>query len=121
MNGRWEPHAIKYGTEENYKLKAIRTFTDQRSSRFRKTTVSVYRIPFLLNHYCFLPDDAILMVTFNKTLSNYIRYLYEKIDEEEKIDLFNLISEDEGKVQIATVDSLIYKYFCKYKDKNKLN
>ncbi|MGI5859790.1 MAG: transcriptional repressor LexA [Tepidanaerobacteraceae bacterium] len=85
-----------------------------------KTTVSVYRIPFLLNHYCFLPDDAILMVTFNKTLSNYIRYLYEKIDEEEKIDLFNLISEDEGKVQIATVDSLIYKYFCKYKDKNKL-
>jgi DNA helicase-2/ATP-dependent DNA helicase PcrA len=71
-----------------------------------KTTVSVYRIPFLLNHYCFLPDDAILMVTFNKTLSNYIRYLYEKIDEEEKIDLFNLISEDEGKVQIATVDSL---------------
>lgn len=85
-----------------------------------KTTVSVYRIPFLLNHYCFSPEDAILMLTFNRTLSNYIRYLYDKIDEESKIDFFSLIGEDKDKVQIETVDSLIYKYFCKYKSKHRL-
>ena len=35
-----------------------------------KTTVGVYRIPFLLNNYCFEPNDSILLMTYNKTLIN---------------------------------------------------
>ncbi|OPX87117.1 MAG: UvrD/REP helicase [Pelotomaculum sp. PtaB.Bin104] len=85
-----------------------------------KTTVSVYRIPFLLNHYCHLNDDAILMLTFNKTLSNYIKYLYEKIEDEDKVEFLDLLGGNEGKVSIETVDRLIFKYFLKYKIKNKL-
>lgn len=85
-----------------------------------KTTVAVYRISFLLNHYCFLPDDAILMVTFNRTLSNYIKYLYEKIEDEDKIDFLSLIQAEKDKVEIETVDALVYKYFLKYKKKHKL-
>jgi len=86
-----------------------------------KTTVSVYRIPFLLNHYCFSPDDAILMLTFNKTLSNYIKYQYARIEEDDQIiDLFSLIGAGKEKVEIETVDSIIFKYYCKYKRRNKL-
>jgi len=88
-----------------------------------KTTVSVYRIPFLLNHYCHLDDDAILMLTFNKTLSNYIKYLYDKVEDENKIDYMDLFGAKTDKVSIETVDSLIFKYFLRYKRRNnfKLN
>ena len=48
-----------------------------------KTTVAVRRIPFLLNHYCHEADDKVLLVTFNKTLVNYIQYQYNKVEDEE--------------------------------------
>lgn len=55
-----------------------------------KTTVSIRRLPFLLNHYCHEKDDKILLVTYNKTLLNYIKYQYERIenDEEYQEDFF---------------------------------
>ncbi|MFZ5649913.1 MAG: transcriptional repressor LexA [Bacillota bacterium] len=84
-----------------------------------KTTVSVYRIPFLLKHYC-QKDDAILMLTFNRTLSNYIKYLYEKIEDEDKIEFSDLINANKDRVRIETVDSLIYRYFAKYKKKHNI-
>lgn len=31
-----------------------------------KTTVAVHKIPVLLNNYCPLKEDKVLMVTFNK-------------------------------------------------------
>lgn len=46
-----------------------------------KTTVAVRRIPFLLHHYCPDEDDKVLLVTFNKTLLNYIKYQYHKVDD----------------------------------------
>lgn len=85
-----------------------------------KTTVSVHRIPFLLNHYCFAKDDAILMLTFNKTLCKYIKYQYDKIDAEDNLDFMSIIGSSRDKVEIETVDSIIYRYFLKYKHKNKL-
>jgi DNA helicase-2/ATP-dependent DNA helicase PcrA len=86
-----------------------------------KTTVSIYRIPFLLNNYCYEQDDAILMLTFNRTLSKYLKYQYDKIDEENKIDFLTLIGASKDKVTIETVDSLIRRYFCRYKNKHNLN
>ncbi|MEN6328599.1 MAG: UvrD-helicase domain-containing protein [Syntrophomonas sp.] len=40
-----------------------------------KTTIAVTRLPFLLHNYCFDVDDRILLVTYNKTLVNYFKYL----------------------------------------------
>ena len=37
-----------------------------------KTTVTVLRAPFLLSRYCHEKDDGVLLVTYNKTLINYI-------------------------------------------------
>lgn len=37
-----------------------------------KTTVAVHRISFLLDKYCYGASDKILMVTYNKSLTNYI-------------------------------------------------
>jgi SOS-response transcriptional repressors (RecA-mediated autopeptidases) len=84
-----------------------------------KTTVAVNRIPFLLNHYCFAKDDRILMVTYNKTLVNYIKYLYEKVEEENKADYQSIFGGDESKIDIYTIDSIIYKYFEEYKKANR--
>ncbi|WP_411680046.1 S24 family peptidase [Clostridium thailandense] len=86
-----------------------------------KTTVAVNRIPFLLNHYCFAADDKILIVTFNKTLVNYIKYIYEKIQDEDRIEFQSLFSVDKSKVEICTIDRIIYDYYKLYKDSKKLN
>ena len=86
-----------------------------------KTTVAVNRIPFLLNHYCFAEDDAILMVTFNKTLVNYIQFIYDKVEEESKMDFSSLFCADKSKVNIVSIDSIIYKYFQLYKKNNRFS
>lgn len=84
-----------------------------------KTTVAVSRIRFLLSNYCFASDDRILLVTFNKTLVNYIKYLYKKVEDEIGFDYLNLFSGDgaklDDKVDILTTDSMLYKYFLYHK------
>lgn len=85
-----------------------------------KTTVAVHRIPFLLNHYCFAENDSILMVTYNKLLINYIKYIYEKIDEEEKeYNTSFLAVSGKDRLDIETIDGIMYKYFCNYRKENK--
>lgn len=86
-----------------------------------KTTVAVNRITFLLNHYCFATDDKILMVTFNKTLINYIKYIYEKIQNEDKADFDSLFEVDKSKVEIYTIDKIIYDYYVLYKRTKRLD
>ena len=75
-----------------------------------KTTVAVRRIPFLLNHYCHEKDDRVLLVTFNKTLRNYIKFLYNKVEDETEYQtqLFDGVNQD---VTITTIDSLMNRYF----------
>jgi superfamily I DNA/RNA helicase len=84
-----------------------------------KTTVAVSRIRFLLSNYCFVADDRILLVTFNKTLVNYIKYLYKKVEDEIGVNYLNLFSGDgdklDDKVDILTIDRILYKYFMDYK------
>lgn len=84
-----------------------------------KTTVAVHRIPFLLNHYCFGQDDNILMVTYNKTLVNYIQHLYGKVEEESQESFQDVFGKNEKKIDIYTIDSILYKYFSKHKKGNK--
>lgn len=83
-----------------------------------KTTVSVRRIPFLLHHYCHDKDDKVLLVTFNKTLLNYIKYQYNKFSEEtdEQTDIFAASTKE---AKIVTIDSLMFKYFKQSQKRNK--
>lgn len=67
-----------------------------------KTTVVVHRISFLLNNYCFEPQDKILMVTFNKNLTNYIEYICSQIDDDEQYGLFRIQDKNEN-VKITTI------------------
>lgn len=78
-----------------------------------KTTVAVHRISFLLHNFCFSPQDKILMVTFNKSLTYYIEYIYSQIDEEEQYSLFD--EKDKSKqVEITNIDKLLYQFFLSY-------
>lgn len=85
-----------------------------------KTTVAVHRIPFLLTNYCPNEDDKILMVTFNKSLTKYINYIYNAIPEESQLTLFP--SENEKKkLTIVNIDKVLYTYYSKYNSEHKLN
>lgn len=83
-----------------------------------KTTVAIYKIPHLLNHYCMDKDDKILIVTYTKTLINYIDYIYQNMDY--KTTLFSFLNNEE-KVEIKTIDSVIYSLFFKYQRKLNKN
>lgn len=84
-----------------------------------KTTVAIRRVSFLQMHYCLEEDDHILLVTFNKTLLNYIHYQYSKLEDEEKGDIENWLSGDSD-VVIKTIDKLMYNYFMSYLNRHKL-
>lgn len=76
-----------------------------------KTTVAVHRIPFLMNHYCHEPEDRILLVTFNKTLLNYIKFLYDKVENTDfQIGMSELMASSVN-VDIKTIDSIVYTYY----------
>ncbi|MCT4599183.1 MAG: type I restriction enzyme HsdR N-terminal domain-containing protein [Vallitalea sp.] len=72
-----------------------------------KTTVAIARIPILLEYYC-KEDDKVLLLTYNKTLINYISHLYNKMDFQS-----TLFDDNKKKLDIKTVDSIICKLFCK--------
>ncbi len=85
-----------------------------------KTTVSIRRLPFLLNHYCPEEDDKVLLVTFNKTLLNYIKYLYNKVENEDDSQTNFWGNQNKG-AEITTIDSLMYKYFLQYQKNNHID
>lgn len=85
-----------------------------------KTTVAVHRISFLLNNYCFEPQDKILMVTFNKSLTNYIEYIYSQIDDDEQYGLFRIQDKNKN-VKITNIDKLLFQYFRLYCNEHKKN
>lgn len=85
-----------------------------------KTTVAVNKIPLLLRHYCIERDDKVLMATYNKSLSKYVAFIYENIKNEIN-DQKSLFDEDnEDKLLIKTIDSLMFSYFLQYKKQHKL-
>lgn len=88
-----------------------------------KTTVAVNKIPFLLKNYCYDKNDSVLMVTYNKSLINYVKYIYgeiEKYNEQEQVSLDIYGADDKDKLEIRTIDSIIYRYFKLYIKNNRL-
>lgn len=87
-----------------------------------KTTVAVHKIQFLLKHYCPANDDKILVVTFNKSLINYVKYIYGEIEEysnQNQIEFDIYSTEGQNKLDIKTIDSIIFRYFATYKQTKK--
>lgn len=74
-----------------------------------KTTVAVNRIPTLRNHYI-QSGEKILIITYNKTLINYTKYLMDFVDLQQ-----NLFFEADPCtfIDIRTIDSIITKYNLK--------
>ena len=85
-----------------------------------KTTVAIRRISFLKNHYTPEDNDKVLLVTYNKTLLQYIRHQYKKLVDEESEYIADLFASD-SEVDIANIDSLMYKYFKRYTRRMKLS
>lgn len=85
-----------------------------------KTTVAIRRISFLQNHYSHEEDDKILLITYNKTLLQYIKFQYQKFADEEQEHYEQLFSK-ESEVEIVTIDSLMYKYFKYYLNRMNLS
>ena len=81
-----------------------------------KTTVAIKRVNFLKEHYSHESDDKILMVTYNKTLLNYIRHQYARMADSDELSGMQLFSSD-AEVDIATIDSLMYKEFMHYQNR----
>lgn len=85
-----------------------------------KTTVAVHRIPLLLSNYCYAKDDRVLMITFNKSLAKYVKYIYDNIQKEKELEQISLMESDNNdKLDIKTIDALMYRYFMMYKKKVK--
>jgi len=80
-----------------------------------KTTVAVNKIPLLLRHYCAAEDDKVLMATYNKSLSKYVAYIYENTKEEHNVQGGFFDEENDNKLEIKTIDSLMFYYFNLYK------
>ena len=71
-----------------------------------KTTVAVNRIPQLINHYL-QTGEKILIITYNKTLINYTKYLMDHVDLQQNL-FFQ--TEPSKLVDVCTIDSIITKY-----------
>ena len=76
-----------------------------------KTLVGIHRIPYLKEKLCLQPGDNILVVTYTKTLINYLEYLIDKDGLNEFTQkTINSLAYGNVKVDIKNVDSLIHLY-----------
>lgn len=81
-----------------------------------KTTVAVSKISMLINDYMD-KDDAILFVTYNKTLIKYTKYLINDIGIQQNI-FFDF--DMDKQLRICTIDSIISYYGAKLKPERKI-
>lgn len=86
-----------------------------------KTTVAVCRVPFLARNYCISKDDKVLFVTYNKSLTQYIRYVYHKIKDSNGDQLYLFEHDMDERVEINNIDKIIYSYFQRYKKEKGLD
>ena len=83
-----------------------------------KTTVAIHKLPFLTGYYTQEQDDKILIVTYSKTLINYIDKIYKEMNAKEE-SIFSVLDENsKAKVEIKTMDSLIFKMYKRMTRKN---
>ena len=102
--------------ELNYEQKKLITSTNMKHSLIKgvagsgKTTVAVNRIGFLLDNYCIDDTDEVLMVTYNKSLIQYISHIFKSIDDNKQVSMFEDDKKRNEKVHIVNIDKLIHIY-----------
>jgi DNA helicase II / ATP-dependent DNA helicase PcrA len=67
-----------------------------------------------------MKDDRVLMVTYNKSLVSYIKYVYDKVKKDREYEAISLFEVDNSKLDIKNIDALMYVYFMEYCKFNKL-
>jgi len=81
-----------------------------------KTTVAVKRVSSLLEKDI-TKSETILLVTYQKTLRNYLDYIINK--DKGNIDQYSMMFDKSNKVTIATIDQLIHKNYEDFKFDNQ--
>ena len=85
-----------------------------------KTTAAIYRSLYLKNNYCLYEEDKVLILTSKDEDINYIEDIYEAAEEKTRFEYLSLFSNEKRKTHVLTLESIMYKYFLKYKEKNKI-
>jgi len=81
-----------------------------------KTTTAVYRSLYLKNQYCLYEEDKILMIASADDNISYIENIYNIADDETRIDYSSLFSNNQKKFYVATLESILHRYFLSYKN-----
>ena len=85
-----------------------------------KTTAAIYRSLYLENNYCLYEEDKILMLTCRDEDINYIENLYNKTEDETRLDYLTLFSNKKRRFSVLTLENILHRYFIEYKNEHKL-
>lgn len=79
-----------------------------------KTTTAVYRALYLKNNYCLYDEDKILILAKDSTNRDAIREMYNKIEDEIRVDYKTLFSNNIDRVDVFTVEDIINRFYFEY-------
>lgn len=104
-----QENAIKYNKPGPYAIKGV--------AGSGKTTVGLHRISTILNKDV-IGDESMLIVTYHKTLVNYLEYLIDKNTDDSNLKL-NWDSINYGaKYKIKTIDQLMHRKYLSFIQNN---
>jgi len=85
-----------------------------------KTTAAIYRSLYLKNQYCLYEEDKILMIASKDEDIDYIEKIYKIAEEETRLEYLSVFSSKKRKLNVVTLESILHRYFIKYKNKYEL-
>ncbi|ADL52499.1 S24 family peptidase [Clostridium cellulovorans] len=74
-----------------------------------KTTLAILRLSYLLNNYCQEDKDSAILITRNRLLRGYARYIYEGISGNGQLTLFSLLNIEKEILTLEGLKNLIIK------------
>ncbi len=89
------------------------------SSNTGKTLTAVYRALYLKNNYCLYEDDKILILAKDSINRDYIREMYNKLEDETKLDYMTLFTNSIDRVEVFTLGDIINRYYFEYTNTNR--
>lgn len=83
-----------------------------------KTSIGVKKAAYLLENYCSEVNDRILLVNNSKSLYEHSTNLMNRIKQEKVQTLMDLFDSGQGKLDISSIDGLMYRYYKSYCEDN---
>ncbi|MBL4935421.1 UvrD-helicase domain-containing protein [Clostridium sp. YIM B02515] len=84
-----------------------------------KTITAVHRTFYLKNNFCIYDEDRILILAKDSINRDSIRQMYNKIEDETKIEYRTLFTNNMDKVDIYTLGDIINRYYFEYTNSSK--